>query len=151
LSEEQILFLAQWLPDFRSIHSALSRLALSGEFQGGTFRTKQLQELVQADEETPEKPPDCEFILEKTAAYFRLEPGDLKSSRRSSSVVLARQCAMYLCRCLSNSSYDAIGQAFGGKNHATVIYAFKKIQQLQKDKKKVKNMLEELSTICRNR
>ncbi|MBU4245253.1 MAG: chromosomal replication initiator DnaA, partial [Proteobacteria bacterium] len=57
--------------------------------------------------------------------------------------------AMFLCRQLLNTSYPALGRAFGGKDHSTVLYSVKKIEQLQEDDFELKQLLKKLKTKCR--
>ncbi len=60
----------------------------------------------------------------------------------------ARQVAMYLCRELLGISYPALGRTFGGKDHSTVLYSVKKIQELQRDDKVLKRLLIDLKNKC---
>jgi chromosomal replication initiator protein len=62
-------------------------------------------------------------IIEQVAEHFHLEKGDLLSRSRKQTVAQARQIAMYLCRELTDESYDHIGSRFGGRDHSTVIHA----------------------------
>jgi chromosomal replication initiator protein len=55
---------------------------------------------------------------------------DLIAKGNSKRLVRPRQIAMYLCRRLTKNSYPEIGRAFGGKDHATVMHSFKKIESL---------------------
>ena len=59
---------------------------------------------------------------------YKLSLDDMLSSKRYKTVATARQIAMYISRILTNKSYPEIGAYFGNKDHATVLYAFKKIQ-----------------------
>ena len=70
-------------------------------------------------------------IIQKTVAdYFGLTINDLKSKSRTKQLALARHIAVYLCRRFSFAGTVAIGEKFGGRNHATVLHACKKIQKL---------------------
>jgi len=71
---------------------------------------------------------NADDIIEQVAEYFRLEKGDLLSRSRKQTVAQARQIAMYLCRELTDESYDHIGSRFGGRDHSTVIHAYRKIE-----------------------
>ena len=62
--------------------------------------------------------------------YAGLGEGDLKSKRRTRPVSRARHIAMYLARELGNFSYGEIGAHFGGRNHSSVVAAFKRIASL---------------------
>ncbi len=69
-------------------------------------------------------------IMAATAAYFGLSLDDLCGSSRSRMLVTARQIAMYLCRELTDLSLPKIGQAFGGRDHTTVMHAVRKVEEL---------------------
>ncbi len=69
-----------------------------------------------------------EDIQKAVAAYYRIDPKDLKTKKRVKNIVLSRQIAMYVARELTAMSLPEIGQAFGGKDHTTVLHSFKKIK-----------------------
>jgi chromosomal replication initiator protein len=68
-------------------------------------------------------------IQKKAAEHFDIRVADMKSSRRPKTIAFPRQIAMYLCRELTTHSLQEIGEAFGGRNHATVIHAIKLIKK----------------------
>src|SRR5215472_12929493 len=68
-----------------------------------------------------------EDIQEAVSARFHVKIADLKSRRRSKTLVHPRQIAMYLCRELTDASYPEIGRHFGGKDHTTIIHACRQI------------------------
>jgi chromosomal replication initiator protein len=70
-------------------------------------------------------------IQNETAAHFNIRVNDLRGKTRTAGVVLARQVAMFISRELTNASLTEIGEAFGGKNHSTVIHALDKIRDLK--------------------
>lgn len=69
-----------------------------------------------------------ELVQKTVADAFGVKISDLKSKRRTKTIVLPRQVAMYLCRTLANSSLPETGAFFGGKDHSTVIHACKVIE-----------------------
>lgn len=71
-----------------------------------------------------------EAVLRAVAERYGVDVDNLKSLSRQARVVLARQVAMYLIRHLTDTSLPAIGKAFGGKDHSTVLHAIKKIGKL---------------------
>ncbi len=75
------------------------------------------------------KPLDFPLIMEIVAHYYGVTVDDLKSRQRSQDIVEPRQIAMYLCRKKLNKTLKEIGNAFGGKNHATVLHACDKISE----------------------
>jgi len=70
-------------------------------------------------------------IQKAVADFFSLNSGDLRGKKRSQKVSYPRQLAMYLCREMTDYSTTEIGEAFGGRDHATVIYSIDKIQGLK--------------------
>ncbi|MCL2166677.1 MAG: chromosomal replication initiator protein DnaA [Clostridiales bacterium] len=68
-----------------------------------------------------------ELIQEKVANAFDTTVNNLCSKRRSRDITIPRQIAMYLCREMTESSFDRIGKSFGGKDHTTVLHAHKEI------------------------
>jgi len=72
---------------------------------------------------------DFPLIMEIVAHYYGVTVEDLKSRQRSQDIVEPRQIAMYLCRKKLDKTFKEIGNAFGGKNHATVLHACDKITE----------------------
>src|SRR5690606_41429280 len=70
---------------------------------------------------------------------------DLYGSSRSQSVATARQIAMYLCRERTSLSLPKIGQLFGNRDHTTVMYAYKKISDLMKERRSIYNQVTEIT------
>lgn len=84
-------------------------------------------------------------IMAQTAAYFGLSIEDLQGTSRSRVLVNARQIAMYLCRELTELSLPKIGQAFGGRDHTTVMHSERKIRTLMAERRSVFNQVTELT------
>ena len=84
-------------------------------------------------------------IMAATATYFGLSMEDLCGSSRSRVLVTARQIAMYLCRELTELSLPKIGQAFGGRDHTTVMHADRKIRSLMAERRSIYNQVTELT------
>ncbi len=83
-------------------------------------------------------------IINAVAAYYKFTADDLYGSSRAQAVALARQIAMYLCREQTNLSLPKIGQLFGGRDHTTVMYANKKVNDLMKERRYVYNQITEI-------
>jgi len=81
----------------------------------------------------------------QTAAYFSLTLDDLCGTSRSRTLTTARQIAMYLCRELTDLSLPKIGQAFGGRDHTTVMHANKKIRTQMAERRAVYTQVTELT------
>jgi len=91
----------------------------------------------------------AENVKQETAAYFDVTVQDLLSQSRSHTLVTARQVAMYLCRELTDLSLPKIGQEFGGRDHTTVMHAYRKIKDLMGERRSVYNQVTELTNRLR--
>ena len=85
------------------------------------------------------------LIIAQTAAYFGLSIEELTGPSRGRHLVMARQIAMYLCRELTDLSLPKIGAQFGNRDHTTVMYADRKINQLLAERRAVFNQVSELT------
>lgn len=85
------------------------------------------------------------LIIAQTAAYFGLSIDELTGPSRGRHLVMARQIAMYLCRELTELSLPKIGAQFGNRDHTTVMYAERKINQLLAERRSVFNQVSELT------
>ena len=68
-------------------------------------------------------------IIEEVGSYFKISCDDLCGDRRTAKITVPRQLGMYFCRELTHLSLKDIGQAFGGKDHTTVIYALNRVEE----------------------
>ncbi|WP_409047749.1 chromosomal replication initiator protein DnaA [Microbacterium sp. HA-8] len=103
-----------------------------------------LRDIVDQDDANVVSPTD---IITATAQYFKLTVDDLYGSSRSQAVATARQIAMYLCRERTSLSLPKIGQLFGNRDHTTVMYAYKKISDLMKERRSLYNQVTEITTM----
>lgn len=86
-------------------------------------------------------PPSIEHIQQIVAEHFKLSVAQLTSASRTGDVAWPRQVAIHLARELTSASLPAIGRAFGGRNHATVLHACKRVtDRLQSDGKAVEDI-----------
>lgn len=90
-----------------------------------------------------------EMIQKEVAEYFNLSVSELKAKKRSKTILFPRQVAMYLTRQLTKLSLPEIGQAFGGKDHTTVLHSCKKMDQDLLEDKELKNTLDKLTGILK--
>ncbi|PZG00436.1 chromosomal replication initiator protein DnaA [Micromonospora endophytica] len=88
---------------------------------------------------------NADQIMVATADYFGVSLEDLRGHSRSRVLVNARQVAMYLCRELTDLSLPRIGQAFGGRDHTTVMHADRKIRQQMAERRSLYNQIAELT------
>lgn len=85
-----------------------------------------------------------DMILKEVSSYFSIRASDIRSSKRTKSIMLPRQIAIYLSRKLTDCSLVSIGERFGGKDHATIIHSVKKIDNEIKVKKELKDAVEKI-------
>ncbi len=84
------------------------------------------------------------LIQEFVGKHFNIRLEDFKSKRRTKNISYPRQIAMYLCRDLTDLSLPKIGDAFGGRDHTTVLHAFTKIEEELKNDSEVKRAINEI-------
>jgi chromosomal replication initiator protein len=85
-----------------------------------------------------------EFILQLVAEHFKVDVSTLQGKTRKRSIVIARQLSMYLAKNLTESSLKAIGENFGGRDHSTVIYSCRTVQDLMETDVYFKDTVAEL-------
>ena len=83
-------------------------------------------------------------IQKEVANFYKISYEDMKSKKRTPSLAIPRQVAMYLCRKLTDESYERIGIEFSGKNHATVIHACNKIAGEMKTNSSLKSAIDDI-------
>lgn len=83
-------------------------------------------------------------IQKVVANFYKISFDDIKSKKRTPSLAIPRQVAMYLCRKLTDESFERIGTEFAGKNHATVIHACNKIDNEIKSNKVLKEAIDDI-------
>lgn len=131
LPEEVAFFIAKHIQsNVRELEGALKRVLANAHFTGQTvtidFARDALKDLLslQAKLITPEN------IQRTVAEYYKIKLSDLLSTRRNRSLARPRQMAMALAKELTNYSLPEIGEAFGGRDHTTVLHACRKIKEL---------------------
>jgi chromosomal replication initiator protein len=88
-------------------------------------------------------------IQQTVASYFDLSVAELTSAGRSARVAWPRQLAIHLVRELTDASLTAIGEAFGGRNHATVVHACKRVSSRVTESQQAASDLDELASSIR--
>ena len=93
--------------------------------------------------DTQPEPIKVEKIISEVARSYNVSENDILSNRKTASLVLARQVAMYIARETTELSYKAIGESFG-KDHTTVLYNVNKIDKFLKDKPYEKELVDDI-------
>lgn len=117
----------------RQLQGALIRIvahhSLTGQPLDLKLATQVLDEISPAVPTTPDGTQMANDIMRLVAQHFQLTVDDLTSASRVSKVSWARQLAIHLCRERTDLSLVEIGENFGGRNHATVLHACKRVQE----------------------
>jgi len=129
--DDVAMFLASSIvSNVRELEGSLIRLnafaSLAGTGLSVDFAREVLGNIIQERESAC----SIEAIQKTVAQFYKINVSDLKSPKRVKSLAYPRQIAMYLCKKLVRASFPEIGGKFGGKDHTTVMYACKKIEQL---------------------
>ncbi|MER7167940.1 chromosomal replication initiator protein DnaA [Micromonospora sp. NPDC000207] len=130
----------------RELEGALIRVTAFASLTRSTVELSLAEEVLRdfiPDGAGPEITADQ--IMVATADYFGVSLEDLRGHSRSRVLVNARQVAMYLCRELTDLSLPRIGQAFGGRDHTTVMHADRKIRQQMAERRSLYNQIAELT------
>jgi chromosomal replication initiator protein len=146
LAREHMLLLTQRCENLRYLSGVLMNLAAYKKLAQREIAKQDIETILQQSiEYSPVTPHD---IISQVAAYFSLPADDITGTRRKPALVFARQMAMYLCRDILGTSYPVIGQMFGGKDHSTVMYSIKKIEQYLITNKNAHTEITKLKNLC---
>ena len=85
-----------------------------------------------------------EQIQKRVSDYYKIRFSELVGRRRTSAIVFPRQVAMYISRTLTSDPLKAIGEAFGGRDHGTVIHACKQVENMMDQDGNVKRVVDYL-------
>ncbi|MAX28279.1 MAG: chromosomal replication initiator protein DnaA [Thiotrichales bacterium] len=121
----------------RELEGALHRVVANAHFTGSAITLDFAKEALKDLLAMQDRLVTIENIQKTVAEYYKIRVSDLLSKRRSRSVARPRQVAMTLSKELTNHSLPEIGDAFGGRDHSTVIHANKKIAELRTSNSKI--------------
>lgn len=132
LPPESAFFIAQKIrSNVRELEGALKRVIANAHFTGRSITLEFVKESLKDLLAVQDRQISIENIQKTVAEYFKIKIADLYSKRRSRSVARPRQIAMALAKELTNHSLPEIGDAFGGRDHTTVLHACRKIAELR--------------------
>jgi chromosomal replication initiator protein len=143
ISKEQELLIAQRYQDFRSIDGILARIV--------TYRStinchEDIRTILEQEKERKVLTP--EDIIAVIARYYDVAPEKLAAKNRDKTLTLPRQISMFLTRELLGLSLVHLGKIFGGRDHSSVLYSVKKIEELRKQNKDAHKTVTELKHLC---
>lgn len=151
LSDEVAFFIAKRIcSNVRELEGALKRVIAHANFTGQSIHIELVREALKDLFALQAKLVTIENIQKTVSEYFNIKISDLLSQRRNRSITRPRQLAMALAKELTSHSLPEIGEAFGGKDHTTVLHACRKVNELKRSESKVeenyKNLLRTLSS-----
>ncbi|NKB80877.1 MAG: chromosomal replication initiator protein DnaA [Nitrospirales bacterium] len=130
--------------NIRELEGALIRLKAHSSFTGESITTDIAKDVLRDVLGTERKTITQEHVQEAVATRFRVKVSDLKSKRRTKTLVYPRQVAMYLSRELTDASFPEIGQAYGGKDHTTIMHACKQVDKALSTDLELQKVIESL-------
>ncbi|MBF0567281.1 MAG: chromosomal replication initiator protein DnaA [Nitrospirae bacterium] len=135
LPDDMVYFLATKVKsNIRELEGCLIKLAAHSNLTGRPINVSLAKDVLKDIFTDESKPVTTDSIQKVVCEYFGVKLPDLKSKKRTKEIALPRQIAMYITKKLTGLSLGDIGKAFGGKDHATVIYACKQIEaKMEKD------------------
>lgn len=134
LPEDVIQFLSNTMKsNIRELEGSLVRLGAYASLTGQVITLEMAKTVLRDLIGDKKKIVAMDDIQEAVCTQFHVKMTELKSRRRSKTLVHPRQIAMYLCRELTDSSYPEIGRQFGGKDHTTIIHACRQVAKAREN------------------
>ena len=138
LPEEVAFFIAKRIrSNVRELEGALRRVVANSRFTGRPISLDFAKEALRDLLALQDRLVSIENIQKTVADYFKIRVADLLSKRRSRSIARPRQMAMALAKELTNHSLPEIGDAFGGRDHTTVLHGCRRIASLRETEKRL--------------
>ena len=151
LSHDCAFFIAQRIrSNVRELEGALKRVIAHSHFTNEPITVELIQESLKDLLALQDKLVSIDNIQRTVAEYYKIKISDILSKRRSRSVARPRQMAMAIAKEITNHSLPEIGDAFGGRDHTTVLHACRKIAELSETdadiREDYKNLLRTLTS-----
>jgi chromosomal replication initiator protein len=151
LSRDAAFFIAQRIrSNVRELEGVLKRVMAHAQFSGRDIDIDLIRESLKDLLALQDKLVTIDNIQRVVADQYKLKMSDLLSKRRSRSIARPRQVAMFIAKELTNHSLPEIGEAFGGRDHTTVLHACRKVRELEivdtELKRDLKSLFRALST-----
>ncbi|MGE5217091.1 MAG: chromosomal replication initiator protein DnaA [Chloroflexota bacterium] len=145
LPHDVAIFLASNIDsNVRELEGSLTRLGAFASLTKATITVDLAKDVLRNTLNGAKREITVENIQKTICEYFNIKIGDLKAKRRTQNIALPRQVAMYLCRKYTETSFPAIGDKFGGRDHSTVIHASKTIERKIKEDPHMQTTIEKL-------
>lgn len=151
LPNDAAMFIAQRLrSNVRELEGALKRVMAHANFVGQPINLELIKDALKDLFAVQDKMVSIDNIQRSVAEYYKIKMADMLSKKRNRSVARPRQVAMSLSKELTNHSLPEIGDAFGGRDHTTVLHACRQISKLRRTTSDIEedytNLLRSLSS-----
>ena len=132
LPNDAAFFIANMIQsNVRELEGSLKRVVASARFTNRPITIDLIRESLKDLVSLQDRQVNIDNIQKMVAEYYKIKIADLKSKKRTRSIARPRQMAMALAKELTNRSLPEIGEAFGGRDHTTVLHACRKIKELR--------------------
>jgi chromosomal replication initiator protein len=145
LGDSVLLFIAERVKsNIRRLEGALNRVAAWASLNDRQITQAQAEDLLKdfIQQETSRQLITIESIQKRVAEGFDIRMSDMTSKRRPNNIAVPRMVAMYLSRRLTTKSLQEIGEAFGGRDHGTVIHAIKTVEDKMQGDPNLRQMVQ---------
>ena len=137
--------------NIRELEGVLNKILAYSRLTGSPITIEMVEKSINDVTLQKENIISSDYIQEVVSNYFKIDKRDLVSAKKSNDIAYPRQIAMYLCRTVGQMSFPRIGNDFGGRDHTTVMHAFKKIEKEIKENTNTKLIVESVKTIITNK
>jgi chromosomal replication initiator protein len=146
--DDVVLFIAQEIKtNIRELEGALIRVVAYALLEDKLISLAMAKQVLKDMVKETIKTISVDMVQKEVAAYYKVTLADLKNKKRNKNVILPRQVAMFLSRKLTTHSLPEIGAAFGGKDHTTVLHAYKKVERDFMTNPEVKKGIDYLNSV----
>ena len=151
LCEDAAFFIAKYIrSNVRELEGAFKRVEASSRFQQKPIDIDLATEALQDIVASTYKVITAELILDAVAKHYRVKISELLGKKRTRNIARPRQVAMSLTKDLTNLSLPAIGDAFGGRDHTTVMHGIKAVAKLRGEDPELAQDYEKLLLLLQN-
>jgi chromosomal replication initiator protein len=145
LPQDVLTFIADSVTtNIRDLEGCLTRLLAYASLRRKEINVDLAQQILKDSIPHAKRKITTDQIQKRVAEFYSVSPEMMQAKKKTAEVALARQVAMYLCRTLTDRSLKAIGAAFGGRDHSTVIHAHKTIMNMIKKDVNLKLRIDQL-------
>lgn len=136
--------------NIRELEGILNKIVAQASLTNSEITLTNAEKAIADLHKSKDKVITIEYIQSIVAQYYNIDINDFKIQRKTSDIAFPRQIAMYLCKQLTGLSLKEIGKEFGGKDHSTVIYAIKTIEEKMKMDPNTKTIVENIKKMITN-